>query len=279
MVTTRIQERKEMLVDLIRTTKGPVTLSELVNVTGIDRGALRRSMNAICCENPCIRAESGIGRKSTSYTWTPPEKEERKTYRTFKNKEGYSDTTAEKAIESTDSPKKDAVSPGAGEVWSTTEANGSNGRIFVLNSLNGAAQCIKLYQDTSESREIVGSDPFVVGNYIGDATHATFKPLRYCIRCCMDRDNAKLMEARKRIAQAFGIRCFTPEVKDVENTEITKELKAKILELQNEIYRLKNPDASVDIPEGYVDMKSVQIALLTEQRDIWKSVAEKLLAK
>jgi hypothetical protein len=164
-------------------------------------------------------------------------------------------------------------------VWSTTEANGSNGRIFVLNSLNGAAQCIKLYQDTSESREIVGSDPFVVGNYIGDATHATFKPLRYCIRCCMARDDAKLMEARKRIAQAFGIRCFTPEVKEVENTEITKELKAKILELQNEIYRLKNPDTSVDIPEGYVDMKSVQIALLTEQRDIWKSVAEKLLAK
>jgi hypothetical protein len=95
----------------------------------------------------------------------------------------------------------------------------------------------------------------------------------------MARDDAKLMEARKRIAQAFGIRCFTPEVKEVENTEITKELKAKILELQNEIYRLKNPDASVDIPEGYVDMKSVQIALLTEQRDIWKSVAEKLLAK
>jgi hypothetical protein len=279
MVTTRIQERKEMLVDLIRTTKGPVTLSELVNVTGIERGALRRSMNAICDENPCIRVESGIGRKSTSYTWTPPEKEERKTYRTFKNKEGYSDTTAEKAIESTDSPKKDAVSPGAGEVWSTTEANGSNGLIFVLNSLNGAAQCIKLYQDTSESREIVGSDPFVVGNYIGDATHATFKPLRYCIRCCIVRDDAKLMEARKRIAQAFGIRCFTPEVKEVENTEITKELKAKILELQNEIYRLKNPDTSVDIPEGYVDMKSVQIALLTEQRDIWKNIAEKLLAK
>jgi hypothetical protein len=156
------------------------------------------------------------------------------------------------------------VSPGAGEVWSTTEANGSNGRIFVLNSLNGAAQCIKLYPDTTENREVVGGDPFVIGNYIGDATHATFKPLRYCIRCCMDRDDAKLMEARKRIAQAFGIRCFTPEVREVE------------VPVEKIVYVEKD---STDIPEGYVDMKSVQIALLTEQRDIWKNIAEKLLAK
>ena len=264
MVTPKIMERKEMLVDLIKNTNGGVTLTDLVNVTGIGRETLRRNMVEISHENPCVQIKCGIGRESTSYTWTPPEKEERKTYRTFKNKEGYSDTTAEKAIESADAPKKETVAPGAGEVWSTTEANGSNGRIFVLNSLNGAAQCIKLYPDTTENREVVGSDPFVIGNYIGDATHATFKPLRYCIRCCMDRDDAKLMEARKRIAQAFGIRCFTPEVREVE------------VPVEKIVYVEKD---STDIPEGYVDMKSVQIALLTEQRDIWKSVAEKLLAK
>ena len=148
--------------------------------------------------------------------------------------------------------------------------------------------------------EIVGPDPFNVKikniEYIGDPTHATFKPLRYCVRKEMMCLPKKLKEARDRIAEAFGIPIpvAIPQVignperekaLEEENKELAKAvdkwmadcqtLKEKLL-IQTGILP-EHTEKEPIIPEGYIDQKTVSISILTEQMNIWKEVATKLL--
>lgn len=214
-----------------------------------------------------------------------------------KNQEGYPDPTPAKAIE----PKKQTKTPKAGEIWQTVESNGTNGYIFVLNSLNGAAQCIKLYANTTENQEIVGPNPFEVKvkgtTYIGDATHATFKPLRYCMRLASPSLPVKLKDARDRIADAFGIPAAIPEIIEktdpeivIENenlraerkrlSDICEKLRVDVETLKKENQKLQErltPPSKALENYDYVDQKSVQLAILTEQKSIWEEVARSFL--
>lgn len=172
-------EREEVIVDLLKTNGKPITSSDLMSVTGIKRETLRKFMISLAEKVPQVSIKTSENpitkRPILVYSWDPDAGSS-----VMKNAEGYSDPTAGVAINV--SQKADTPIPLAGEVWVTLESNGTNGKIFVLNNLNGAAQCIKLYEDISANREIVGNDPFRIDGYIGDATHATFKPLRYCSR-------------------------------------------------------------------------------------------------
>ena len=159
-----------------------------------------------------------------------------------------------------------------GEVWQTEESNGTKGMIFALNSLNGACQGIKLYPDSDETRTIVGENSFSVDilgrTYLGDPTHVTFKPLKYCVRRRMFTHVEKLNEAKEALMKVFGIEIPKPTV-------IKGEPEVKI------VYR-DRPEKKEEkpvIPDNYIDARSAYIAHLETERDIWKEVAMKLLDK
>ena len=262
-------EREEVIVDLLKTNGKPITSSDLMSVTGIKRETLRKFMISLAEKVPQVSIKTSENpitkRPILVYSWDPDAGSS-----VMKNAEGYSDPTAGAAINV--SQKADTPKPLAGEVWVTLESNRANGKIFVLNNLNGAAQCIKLYENIPANREIVGDDPFRIDGYIGDATHATFKPLRYCSRMYRPCNTGKLMEARKRIAQAFGIKCFTPEIK-----EVVKEVKVEV-PVEKVVYK----DRPVEVPaapDNYIDTKTVRIAVLENEIEIWKSLAMKFIDK
>lgn len=159
-----------------------------------------------------------------------------------------------------------------GEVWQTEESNGTKGMIFALNSLNGACQGIKLYPDSDETRTIVGENPFSVDilgrTYLGDPTHVTFKPLKYCVRRRMFTHVEKLNEAKEALMKVFGIEIPEPTV-------IKAKPEVKI------VYR-DRPEKKEEkpvIPDNYIDARSAYVAHLETERDIWKEVAMKLLDK
>ena len=170
----------------------------------------------------------------------------------------------------TATPQTGKILPG--EVWQTEESNGTKGMIFALNSLNGACQGIKLYPDSDETRTIVGENPFSVDilgrTYLGDPTHVTFKPLKYCVRRRMFTHVEKLNEAKEALMKVFGIEIPKPTV-------IKAEPEVKI------VYR-DRPEKKEEkpvIPDNYIDARSAYIAHLETERDIWKEVAMKLLDK
>lgn len=164
-----------------------------------------------------------------------------------------------------------------GEVWQTEESNGAKGMIFVLNSLNNACQCIKLYPDTEENRTIAGSTLIeieVLGRkYVGDPTHVTFKPLKYCSRRRMFPHMEKLKEVREILADIFGI----PK-REVIKT-VPAEPEVKIVYRDRVVEKEPEKKEDIKIPDNYVDGKDAYIVCLERELDIWKEVAMKLLEK
>ena len=170
----------------------------------------------------------------------------------------------------TATPQTGKILPG--EVWQTEESNGTKGMIFALNSLNNACQGIKLYPDSDETRTIVGENPFSVDilgkTYLGDPTHVTFKPLKYCVRRRMFTHVEKLNEAKEALMKVFGIEIPKPEV-------VKAKPEVRI------VYR-DRPEKKEEkpvIPDNYIDARSAYVAHLETERDIWKEVAMKLLDK
>lgn len=288
-----VREREEYILELLKERKDEgVSGKEIASDLGVTSENRSLIMRNLIKKHPQIKNISGTS-KPAVYVWQElfplavRENEYSQDIRDEiffgKNAEGYSDPTVAAAL--LDDKKKDIPTPQPGEVWSTLESNGTNGKIFVMNALNGAAQCIKLYQKTTENLEIVGPDPFEVRIksrfYVGDATHITFKPLKYCTRCDLNCDTAKLMEARKRVAMVLGIKMLMiaqaekKDESDAEKKEMKKEIKSLKAQLAEALMFNKDPE----IPIGYIDMKSAEIAKLTEERDIWKSVAQALLNK
>ena len=151
-----------------------------------------------------------------------------------------------------------------GEVWQTEESNGTKGMIFALNSLNGACQGIKLYPDSDETRSIVGEDAFSVDilgkTYLGDPTHVTFKPLKYCVRRRMFTHVDKLNEVRERLVEIFGIQKPMPEIKIV---------------YKDRPVVVEEKSANVDAETAF----ALTLKITETERDIWKEVAMKLLDK
>ena len=280
-----VREREEYILELLKERKDEgVSGKEIASDLGVTSENRSLIMRNLIKKHPQIKNISGVS-KPAVYVWQEDAQEiMNEIFFGKKNAEGYPDPTVAAAL---DDKKKDIPTPLPGEVWNTLESNGANGKIFVMNALNGAAQCLKLYPKTTENSEIVGPDPFEVRIkskfYIGDITHLTFKPLKYCTRCDVNRDYAKLEEARKKIAAVLGIKvasdipALTPaQIFDEEKERLKKENKQLKAQLAETL--ISKHDGS-EIPIGYIDMKSAEIAKLTEERDIWKSVAQTLLNK
>lgn len=280
-----VREREEYILELLKERKDEgVSGKEIASDLGVTSENRSLIMRNLIKKHPQIKNISGVS-KPAVYVWQEEAQEVmNEIFFGKKNAEGYPDPTVAAAL---DDKKKDIPTPLPGEVWNTLESNGANGKIFVMNARNGAAQCLKLYPKTTENSEIVGPDPFEVRIkskfYIGDVTHLTFKPLKYCTRCDVNRDYAKLEEARKKIAAVLGIKvasdipALTPaQIFDEEKERLKKENKQLKAQLAETL--ISKHDGS-EIPIGYIDMKSAEIAKLTEERDIWKSVAQSLLNK
>ena len=281
-IKEKMEEREEFIVSILKEDlKHSVSGKSIEDACGITSGNRQVYMRKLMKKYPQIQ---NTGAKEAEYKWVEDIEPAPK-----KNHEGYSDPTPKKAIDSV-SQNSEPLIPG--EVWSTIESNGASQPIFVLNSLNGAAQCMKLYHENAKNIEITGPDYFQIDifgiSYIGDPSHVTFKPLRYCTKRIAEANDVKLKEARWMIARVLGI--DIPETKEivkevpVEDGETIKKLKGKIMLLQAEISRLKEIEPELrrkdpEIPDGYVDCRTAEIAILTEQRDIWKTVAMKLLGK
>ena len=248
-------QREQTIIDLLKK-EASVSGKTLDNVLGTSPSVRSRIMVNLAKDHKEIQNMSSNGQEA-EYKWV--EDAEVKP----KNQEGYSDPTAFSAIKNVTSKGLDI---GPGEVWGTQEANGTTGMIFTLNALNGACQCIKLYHDTEENRNIVGPNPFrinVLGrDYIGDPTHVTFKPLKYCVRRRAFSHADKLNEARAALAKVFGI----PQT-------VKRETEVKVVYKEKPAVKEEKPK----IPDNYVDLKSAYMASLERERDIWKEVAMKLL--
>lgn len=248
-------QREQTIIDLLKK-EASVSGKTIDNVLGINSTTRSRIMINLAKEHKEIQNMCSNGQEA-EYKWV--EDAEVKP----KNQEGYSDPTAFSAIKNVTSKGLDI---GPGEVWGTQEANGTTGMIFTLNALNGACQCIKLYHDTEENRNIVGPNPFrinVLGrDYIGDPTHVTFKPLKYCVRRRAFSHADKLNEAREALAKVFGI----PQT-------VKRETEVKVVYKEKPAVKEEEPK----IPDNYVDAKSAYMASLERERDIWKQVAMKLL--
>ena len=265
--TAKTIERDRKIVEFIKEksrVNETVTKSQLEKYMGLSGQYVVQIMHGLMRSHKEIQRVSKAGIES-EYKWVEdlPVKP--------KNHEGYPDPTAAAAINNVIGSNPDI---GPGEVWGTQESNGSTGLIYTLNSLNGACQCIKLYHDTEENRNIVGANPFrvtVLGrDYIGDPTHVTFKPLRYCIRRRAFSHASKLKEAREALAKIFGIPNIVEKVPEVQ-----------VVYRDKIVYKDREPvkEEAPKIPENYVDAKSAYIISLEMERDIWKEVATKLLER
>lgn len=290
-------ERIEFVVNLLKERKGEtVSATEISNQVKLSRSYFLNWMNDLMKTHPQIVNASPLGTEAV-YKWvedkilpTPkltnfkPEHFEIPQL-SSKNGEGYSDPTPAKAT-----GKDSKRYPKEGEIWQTVESNGVNGFIFVLNNLNGAAQCVKLYPKTDENLEIAGPDHFEVKirnlDYIGDPTHATFKPLKYCTRIACPSLPGKLKEVRKKIADSFGvvIPAAIPKIVKVPDPDMLREnyeLKDKNTKLNSRCEELETKlgellTAGVVLPEKSDDYDK---AVIEKERDIWKEVALKLLER
>lgn len=296
-IKTKMKEREEFIISILKEDpKTTVTGKSIDDTVGITAGNRAMYMRKLMKKYPQIQ---NVGKKEAEYKWVEDKKPAPK-----KNPEGYLDLTAKKAI---DNVSNQAPTIRQGEVWSTVESNGSTQPIFVLNSLNGAAQCMKLYHENSKNIEITGPDYFQIDifgiSYIGDPSHVTFKPLRYCTKRIAESSDVKLKEARWMIAKVFGIDIPDKKQDDacwVENEELKKritelteqmaqmlheeddcrveneKLEKRVTELTEKMSQMLHGEPA-PVPENYVDCRTAELAILTEQRDIWKTVALKLL--
>ena len=273
----KMEEREEFIVSILKEDPtNSITGRSIEDACGIKPGNRQVYMKKLMKKYPQIQ---NVGTKEAEYKWV-----EDKVPVSKKNSEGYHDPTPQKAIENALSTM-DSAKIHPGEIWSATESNGSTQPIFILNTLNGAAQCIKLYPESSENIKIIGPDYFTIDIYgishIGDPSHVTFKPLRYLTRKLVDAPEGKLSEIRWYLSMVFGIP--EKEKTDTDVSEMKHELQekqARIYELEAEVDNLKEQLASSktsEVPEGYADAKTAQLMVLTEERDIWKTVAMKLL--
>lgn len=273
----KMKEREDFIVSILKEDPAhSVSGKSIEDACEIKPGNRQVYMKKLMKKYPQIQ---NVGKKEAEYKWV-----EDKAPVSKKNSEGYHDPTPQKAIENTLSTL-DSIKIHPGEIWSATEANGSTQPIFILNTLNGAAQCIKLYPESSENIKIIGPDYFRIDIYgishIGDPSHVTFKPLRYLTRKLVDAPESKLSEVRWYLSMVFGItkeKKEDPDVSKIEDELQKKQvrisnLEAEVEDLKDQLENSKNCKA----PEGYVDAKTAQIMVLTEERDIWKTVALKLL--
>lgn len=277
----KMEEREEFIVSILKEDPSSAvsgkTLEDTCQITASNRSMYMRKLMK---KYPQIR---NVGKKEAEYKWVEdaPVK--------IKNHEGYPDPTAQKAIAAvcnpveipeigTDlkpkKPKRETLvyrkdpQPQAGEVWSATESSGSKTKLYILSENEGVTECIKLYplddyKDTIPDHLAIR---VYMGTYdlIGNLANITSKPTRYLDRCIKNANAAILGEVQKVVAKVLKL----PE------KEVVKEIKVEV-PVEKIVYK----EREEMIPENFVDTRTAEIAILTEQRDIWKTVALKLLEK
>lgn len=259
--TATVKEREEYIVELLKANHGETVSGKAFDRDlGISSSTRINTISHLRKEYPQIRNMAPMG-GDAMYAWvepevvTPPAEEPKK--QEFKS---LSQKTLSK------------IQPG--EVWAAVESNGSRRLIYILNTLNERAQCINLYTESSTKVGLIGKDYFQIRvsnrSYIGIPANVTGKPLKYLTNKEADADGVKLAEVRWMLSKVFGI----PETREV---KVVKEIPVEV-PVEKIVYKDKEPE-EVKIPDDYVDCKTARIAILTEERDIWKTVAMKLLNK
>lgn len=279
--TAAVREREEYIVELLKAEHGEsISGSTFDRDLGISPSVRSNTISQLRKRYPQIKNTTPIGTEAT-YAWIEPE--------------------PAVAEEPKQASNKELRKIQAGEVWAASESNGSRVMVYVLSQpINGSIQCIKLYTETVNKMGKIGQDYFQVqigkNSYIGDPSRVSPKPVKYLLCKEADADGVKLLEARWMLARIFGIKTQEPipkevvvekevikEVKIDPNPELEAEnhdLKQHVLELQNKIYDLENkvPEPEPD-PNNYIDCRTARIAILTQERDVWRTVAMKLLDK
>ena len=309
-IEAKMKEREEFIVSILKEDpKSTITGKSIDDAVGITASNRVMYMRKLMKKYPQIQ---NVGKKEAEYKWVEdaPVK--------IKNHEGYPDPTAQKAIAAvckpveipeigTDlkpkRPKRETLvyrkdpQPQAGEVWSATESSGSKTKLYILSENEGVTECIKLYM-LDDYRDTIPDHLAIkvyMGTYdlIGNLANITSKPTKYLDQCIKKANEAILGEVQKVVAKVLKL----PEKEVVKEIKVevpvekivykekddacwveNEKLKKRITELMEQMAQMMHGEP-VPAPENYIDCRTAELAILTEQRDIWKTVALKLLEK
>lgn len=228
-----------------------------------------------------------------------------------KNKEGYQDMTACKAIENCEkattldvsspyekiatkiTPKeaaKDGHYPIPGDIWLTSTSNKAEEYFLVLGICNvDVVSGVRLSKETPTIKKLIPI-PFdfsvVMDNgdvLIADATKVTYKWRKYMTKLVEAISDNDLNILKGKVRVSLGI----TEATRVEYVEKPVEkIVEKVVEKKVEVpvEKIVYVDKPVEIetpkiPEGCISAKDAEYAMLVQERNIWKSVAENLMKR
>lgn len=226
----------------------------------------------------------------------------------MKNAEGYNDPTAGAAIASVDKAaeqqatvKKGNKYPSPGEVWeieNEKELKGSKystSKYFVFHISDDMVYCLSLmpsnkptYNNYTCKHKFTISVEFPTNlqEYYADASRIWFKQKRCCKKRLRDIDQAKLEEARDLIVHGLNLQDFviTKEIEKVVEKIVEKPVEVekiveKVVEKPVEVEKPIVPVSYVahEAPEGCVLAKDAEIAMLKQELEIWKMLAQRYL--
>ena len=212
----------------------------------------------------------------------------------IKNGEGYPDMTATKAIKNCEieapAPMmisgKDGHRPLPGDIWVTSTAGKADEYFLVLaNHDTYAVTGLRLSKETPTVKKLIPI-PFdftvILDDgtpMIADASMITYKWRKYMLKL-VDAVEPKDMDILKgKVRIALGITEQT-RVEYVEKPVYKEKIVEKKVEVPVEkiVYKEKEIETP-KIPEGCVSEEAFNVALLKQERDIWKTVAESLMKR
>lgn len=296
-IKTKMEEREEFIVSILKEDpKSTVTGKSIDDAVGITAGNRVMYMRKLMKKYPQIQ---NVGKKEAEYKWVEDAPV------SIKNHEGYPDPTAQKAIAATEAieipkiktdlkPKKEnysnvyrkSLKPSPGEIWTASESSGKSYKFIVAGVFGDYVQCIKCFP-AEESYELGESEVIVEINsqkYVWDPARLGSKPIRYFERRTKLFDLDLLKDVRSRVGEILGIKPPKVEIrekivykeKDDACWAENEELKKRVTELTEQMAQMMHGEPA-PVPENYVECRTAELAIVTEQRDIWKTVALKLL--
>lgn len=297
-----IEFREEYILELIKSSEKGVKGREIDEDCNITSKVRYNVMKKLMAENPEI-VRTG-GHRTPTYIWkeknsidvpvvepvlpTQPLVSGRYPFKSpflknraekeMRNSEGYSDPTAGKAIMSVVKAEQKEV-PSAGEVWSTTESNGTIGYIYVIAPVTGGVQCIRLFgTDESNAPEMI-MKPVEIDihkrHMIGDCERVTFKVTKYLKSRVKFSDPVFFDKVRKDVCGVLKIQEKVTDIKVVKAEPEIREVVPEGYISKEEALKMQKEVVKEVIPEGYISSEGA----LKRELEIWKEVAMRLLKK
>lgn len=270
MVKEERNEKSSYILELLKESgKNGVNARVIDDDCNLSYNQRKTIMGHLMADHPEIKKEtvpSGYGRVTTYY-WIEKPVEltthspflKNRYEKTNKNSEGYTDMTATAAI--ANATREPGYIPAPGEIWKAKESDGKTSYIFVVNYMDNAAQCLKLYDVNTVVDAASISYPYRVKigaiTYLGDCSKITPKSKKYLISRARGIKDEELMKVRSDVAHALGIEAFRIEKIEVPGPERI-------------VYKDREP---VEVPEGYIDVKDAEIQKLKVQLEAWRSIA------